>query len=103
MLSPDLLDDLASSQGASVSWQEKQYGLVPSLSLMLLFYNREKLQTAGIEHPPTTWDEMKATASTFGGDQPSGLIMPYSATAGIGGVASVWMAFLQQAGGRMYD
>ncbi len=34
---------------------------------------------------------------------PSGLIMPYGASAGIGGVASVWMAFLQQAGGRMYD
>ncbi len=103
ILSPDLIADLAPSQGASVSWQDKQYGLVPTLSPMLLFYNRELFQAAGIAHPPTTWDEMKETVDAFGGSYQYGLIMPYGATAGIGGVASVWMAFLQQAGGRMYD
>jgi multiple sugar transport system substrate-binding protein len=102
-LPSDLIADLAPSQAASVSWQGQQYGVVPTLSLLLLFYNREIFEAAGIADPPATWDELKATVAAFGTAAPSGLIMPYGAAAGIGGVASVWMAFLQQAGGRMYD
>lgn len=98
-----LIDDLAPSQAASVSWQGKQYGVVPTLSLMLLFYNRTFFEAAGIPEPPATWDDLKGLADVFGGEMPNGLLMPYAAAAGIGGVASVWMAFLQQAGGRMYD
>jgi len=98
-----LIDDLAPSQAASVSWQGKQYGVVPTLSLMLLFYNRTLFESAGISAPPATWDDLKALVDVFGGEMPNGLLMPYAAAAGIGGVASVWMAFLQQAGGRMYD
>lgn len=102
-LPDDLISDLAPSQAASVSWQGQQYGAVYSLSLMVLFYNREQLDAAGISEPPTTWDELKATAAAFGTQGPTGLIMPYAAAAGIGGVCSVWSAFLQQAGGRMFD
>jgi multiple sugar transport system substrate-binding protein len=98
-----LISDLAPSQAASVSWQEAQYGVVYTLSLMLLSYNRELFDAVGASAPPTTWDELKQAAAAFGGDAPMGLIMPYGAAAGIGGVTSLWMALLQQAGGRMYD
>ncbi len=102
-LSTELVDDLPSAQAASVSWQDKQYGLVSSLSLMVLFYNRDLFEAAGISEPPATWDDLKALDSVFGGDFSNGVLLPYGASAGIGGVASIWMAFLQQAGGRMYD
>ncbi len=102
-LPAELLDDLAPSQAASVSWQGKQYGVVPTLSLMLLFYNRTLFESAGIPEPPATWDDLKGLVDVFGGEMSNGLLMPYAAAAGIGGVATVWMAFLQQAGGRMYD
>ncbi|HET9662385.1 MAG TPA: extracellular solute-binding protein [Thermomicrobiales bacterium] len=99
----ELTADLAPSQAASVSWQGKQYGVVPTLSLLLLFFNRDILASAGIGQPPATWDELKATAAAFATESPNGLLLPYGAPAGIGGVASIWMAFLQQAGGAMYN
>jgi multiple sugar transport system substrate-binding protein len=102
-LSSELTDDLAPSQAASVSWAGAQYGVVPTLSLLMLFFNRDILASAGIDQPPATWDELKSTAAAFAAQNISGLIMPYGAAAGIGGVASIWMAFLQQAGGTMYD
>ena len=102
-LPDELLDDLPPAQAAPVSWQGKQYGIVPTFSPLLLFCNRNLLQAAGISEPPTTWDELKALTASFGSGAPNGLFMPYGAPAGIGGVASIWMAFLQQAGGRLYD
>lgn len=103
-LSQELIDDLAPSQAASLSWQGQQYGLMPTLSLMLLFYNKNLFEMKGIAGPPTTWDELKSIAAEFEtAPFPMGLMAPLGAPAGIGGVASYWMAFLQQAGGTMYD
>ena len=102
-LPSELTDDLAPSQAAPVSWQGKQYGVTPTLSLLTLYYNKDLFSSAGIDQPPTTWDDLKATAAAFASENPNGLVMPYAASAGLGGVASVWMAFLQQAGGTMYD
>jgi multiple sugar transport system substrate-binding protein len=102
-LPSELIDDLAPAQAVPVSWQGKQYGVTPTLSLLTLYYNNDLFSAAGIKQPPATWDELKTTVSAFASENPNGLVMPYAASAGIGGVASVWMAFLQQAGGAMYD
>lgn len=102
-LPSELLNDLAPSQAASVSWQGKQYGVVPTLSLLLPLYNQTLFDTVGISALPTTWDELKAALAEFGGEQPRGLLAPWGAPAGIGGITSIWMAFLQQAGGRVFD
>ncbi len=95
--------DLAPSQAASVSWQGEQYGVMPTLSLMLLFYNRNLFDEKGLSGPPTTWDELKGYAAEFRDPVSFGMVMPWGAPAGIGSVTSYWMAFLQQAGGAMYD
>ena len=103
-LSQELVNDLAPSQAASVSWQGEQYGVMPTLSLMLLFYNKNLFDLKGLSGPPTTWDELKGYAAEFQEEPfPMGMIMPWGAPAGIGSVTSYWMAFLQQAGGTMYD
>jgi multiple sugar transport system substrate-binding protein len=102
-LPSELTDDLAPSQAIPVSWQGKQYGVTPTLSLLTLFYNTDLFSAAGIEQPPATWEALKTTVAAFAAENPNGLVMPYAASAGIGGVASIWMAFLQQAGGAMYD
>jgi multiple sugar transport system substrate-binding protein len=103
-LPQELIDDLAPSQASGVSWDGQQYGVMPTLSLMLLFYNRELFERRGLSAPPTTWDELKGFAAEFQGDPfPIGMIAPWGAPGGIGGVASYWMVFLQQAGGTMYD
>jgi multiple sugar transport system substrate-binding protein len=77
---------------------------MPTLSLMLLFYNKNLFEQKGLTGPPTTWDELKGYAAEFqDGPFPMGFMAPWGAPAGIGSVASYWMAFLQQAGGTMYD
>ncbi len=103
-LPEELVADLAPAQAESVSWQGQQYGVMPTLSLMLLFYNKNLFELKGLNAPPTTWDELKGYAAEFQAEPfPIGMMMPWGAPAGIGSVTSSWMAFLQQAGGTMYD
>jgi multiple sugar transport system substrate-binding protein len=101
-LAPDLVADLPPSSFATVTWDGKKNGVVFTLSLLTLFYNTEQLAAAGFKEPPKTWDELKATAKELTRDGRYGWALNYGAPDGIGGVASYWMCFLQQAGGKLY-
>jgi multiple sugar transport system substrate-binding protein len=101
-LSPDLVADLPPSSFATVTWDGKKNGVVFTLSLLTLFYNTEQLSAAGFKEPPKTWDELKAAAKELTRDGRYGWALNYGAPDGIGGVASYWMCFLQQAGGKLY-
>src|SRR5215218_357764 len=98
-----LRPDLPPSSFNTVSWDGAILGMPYTLSLLTLFYNQEQFETAGLTRPPATWDELKGYAEmlTRPGEQ-YGWVCNYGAPRGIGGVASYWMAFLQQAGGTMY-
>ncbi|NNH04882.1 extracellular solute-binding protein [Microbacterium ulmi] len=48
----------------SATWEGEVYGLGPQVNTLGLFYNAEMLAAAGLE-PPTTWDELKATAAAL--------------------------------------
>jgi multiple sugar transport system substrate-binding protein len=102
-LPAELIADLPKSSFSTVTWDGKRMGVVFSLSLLTLFYNTELLQNAGITSPPTTWDELKNAAKELTGGDKYGWVLNYGAPEGIGGVASYWMCFLQQAGGKVYD
>ena len=102
-LSPSVLADMPASAANSVSWNGHQYGATSTLSLLTLYYNVAHFETAGISSPPTTWDQLKATAAELTRDGRFGWRINLAAPAGIGGAASYWMVFLQQAGGTMYD
>ena len=102
LLPQDLVADLPPSSFATTTWDGKRYGVVFTLSLLTLFYNTELLDQAGLKTPPTTWDELKGYALELTKDGRYGWVLNYGAPEGIGGVASYWMAFLQQAGGKMY-
>lgn len=101
-LPADLVADLPPSSFSTVGWDGKKLGVVFSLSLLTLFYNTEHLELAGLKEPPKTWDELKGYAKELTRDGRSGWVLNYGAPEGIGGVASYWMTFLQQAGGTMY-
>jgi multiple sugar transport system substrate-binding protein len=77
-------------------------GVVFSLSLLTLFYNTELFQNAGIS-APANWEELKNVAKELTGGGKYGWVLNYGAPEGIGGVASYWMCFLQQAGGKVYN
>jgi multiple sugar transport system substrate-binding protein len=102
-LPKDLIDDLPKSSFATVTWAGKRLGVIFTLSLLTLFYNKELLDQAGIKEPPKTWDDLKSAAKELTGNGRFGWVLNYGAPEGIGGVASYWMVFLQQAGGKVYD
>ena len=102
-LPADLIADLPKSSFGTVTWDGKKMGVVFTLSLLTLFYNTEALDKAGIKAPPKNWDELKGVAKQLTGGGKYGWVLNYGAPEGIGGVASYWMCFLQQAGGKLYD
>ncbi|MFK8252059.1 extracellular solute-binding protein [Ancylobacter terrae] len=97
-----LVDDLPASSFETVTWQGKRYGAVFTLSLLTLFYNKEHLAEIGFNAAPKNWDEFKRAAKELTRAGRYGFVANYGDPAGIGGTASYWMAFLQQAGGKMY-
>jgi len=102
MIPAELKADLPPSSFSTVTWDGKVYGTVFTLSLLTLFYNTELLSKAGITAPPKDWDELKRFAKELTTGDQYGWVLNYGAPEGIGGVASYWMAYLQQAGGKMY-
>src|SRR3954469_2103937 len=101
-LPQELVDDLPPSSFSTVTWDGNRYGVVFTLSLLTLFYNTEHLEQAGLDGPPATWDELKGYTQELTRDGRYGWVLNYGDPAGIGGVASYWMVFLQQAGGKLY-
>lgn len=102
-LPADLVADLPKSSFSTLTWGGKRLGVIFTLSLLTMFYNKEHLEQAGIKEPPKTWDELKGVAKELTGGDRYGWVLNYGAPEGIGGVASYWMCFLQQAGGKVYD
>ena len=87
----------------SMVYKAKQYGLSYYGDHMSFVYNTELLQKAGFTAPPKTWDELKNVAKECTRDGNYGWVLNYGDPAGIGGTASYWMCFLQQAGGKLYN
>jgi multiple sugar transport system substrate-binding protein len=101
-LPADLIADLPASSFSTVTWDGKKLGVVFSLSLLTTFYNKAMFEAEGITAPPKDWVELKGIAEQLTKDGKYGWVLNYGAPEGIGGVASYWMVFLQQAGGMMY-
>ncbi len=101
-ITDDLRADLPPSSFNATAWKRLVLGVPFTLSVLILFYNQEHFDEAGIPAPPRTWEELKAAAAALTREGRYGWVQNYGAPEGIGGVASYFMAFLQQAGGTMY-
>jgi len=102
-LPADLIADLPPSSFSTVTWDGQKLGVVFTLSLLTTFYNRAMFDAEGIAEPPRDWAELLGMAEQFTKDGKYGWVLNYGETAGIGGVATYWFVFLQQAGGHLYD
>ena len=51
----------------------KTYGVPQDVSTLALFYRKDLLTAAGIDAPPTTWDELKSDAVALTGDGKYGI------------------------------
>lgn len=102
-LPADLIADLPESSFATVTWDGQRLGVVFTLSLLTTFYNKALFEAEGIIAPPKDWVELVGMAQQMTKDGKYGWVLNYGETAGIGGVATYWFVFLQQAGGRLWD
>ena len=93
---------MPASSFETVTWGGKSYGTVFTLSLLTLFYNKEHFAAAGLSEPPKDWDDLKRYTKELARDGRHGFVLNYGDPAGVGGTASYWMVYLQQAGGKMY-
>lgn len=82
-----------------VTFEDSMYGLPIDGESTALFYRTDLFEEAGIEAPPTTWEEFEATAKalTKPSEQQYGLAM-FAPEA-----AYYWYPFLWQAGGDVLD
>jgi multiple sugar transport system substrate-binding protein len=103
MLSSELKADLPKSSFKTVTWDGQEQGVVFTLSLMTLFYNTDHFAKAGLKEPPKTWDELLGYTKELTRDGRYGWVNNYGTPEGIGGTANIFMAYLQQAGGTMWD
>lgn len=89
------------------SYYQGEYWSVPTLAApRSLLYLRSTFEAAGLDpaRPPTTWEELQATARNLlcaDGNQVTriGLAVPSSGTA----TQEFWLPFLEQAGGQLVD
>lgn len=101
-LPADLVADLPPSSFSTVTWDGQKLGAVFTLSLLTTFYNRAMFEADGITAPPKDWAELLGMAEQLTKDGKYGWVLNYGEPAGIGGVATYWFVFLQQAGGHLY-
>lgn len=85
---------------ASAVYDGKTYGASVGFNTLALYYNPDKLAEAGIENPPTTWDELREVAAKLTTDDQTGL--GFSSIANEDG-AFQFMVFLWGAGGSVTD
>ncbi|WP_433271946.1 ABC transporter substrate-binding protein [Actinosynnema sp. CS-041913] len=83
----------------SVQHDGKFYGVPLRTSTTALLYNRELLKAAGIDSPPRTWDELRATAKALTAEGRWGLC--FAATGN--DLTANFLPFLWQAGGEVKD
>jgi ABC-type glycerol-3-phosphate transport system substrate-binding protein len=79
-----------------VTIDKSMYGLPFEGESTSMFYNKDMFEAAGIDHPPTTWEEMEADAAALTDpDQKQYGIELFASES-----AYYWYPFLYQAGGE---
>ncbi|WP_449276960.1 extracellular solute-binding protein [Leucobacter sp. GX24907] len=102
-LDPELVADLPESSFGTAQWDDETYGVLFTLSLQIMYFNEEHLAEAGFDGPPEDWDELKEYVAALNTDDHYGWVGAFGQAGGISGVATTYMAFLQQAGGEIFD
>ncbi|MCC9175547.1 extracellular solute-binding protein [Arthrobacter sp. zg-Y179] len=74
--SEDTISDFQESFAENETFDGTQYGLPLIASVRALFYNQDLFDAAGIQAPPTTWDELHAAAQKISATGVPGYGMP---------------------------
>ena len=95
-------DDFYPGPWASATWEGKQYGIPFETNTLVLFYNVDMFEKAGLDpdKPPTTWEELNQYAKKLTKDGVYGISV--CAVASEEGTFQ-WLPFLQQNGGNVFN
>lgn len=106
---PAFRDDIYPLFSQSLTYQGTIWALPYAMSNLLLYYNRDLFQQAGLNPaaPPRTWDELVAagpllTKDLNGDGRPDQWALSFPLTAQ-GGVVYYWLPFLWQGGGELFN
>jgi len=77
------------------------YGVPMQYFDFALYYNIDLLTEAGIENPPTTWEELEAAAVACTVADDSGEVIQYGMDFPLTAAPSIWYALIWQAGGSV--
>ncbi len=95
------VDDYFEGPMASATWDGHIYGVPKATNTIALFYNKDMFEAAGIEEPPTTWDELIEDARALNDPENDVYGVAFSAKASEEGTFQ-FLPFVQMAGGS-YD
>lgn len=76
-LSSDVLDDFVPALTEGGFFEGTQYALPAAASVRSLVYNKDIFEEAGIEAPPTTWDEFLAASQKITDAGKIGYLLPF--------------------------
>lgn len=91
------------SAADAYKWQDKLYAMPDRGGAMVVYYNRDMFDAAGVEYPSKewTWDDFLSAAQKLTLTDDSGVVTQYGFAAG--GWWPWWMSFMYQNGGRVLD
>ncbi|MGV9799738.1 ABC transporter substrate-binding protein [Mycobacterium sp. NPDC003449] len=102
LMPADLISDVPKSAIETTTWQGQNKGMIFTNSVLSLYYNTEHFEKAGLKDAPANWQQFKEYVGALNNDDHYGFVLNFGDPVGVGGTASYWMVFLQQAGGTMY-
>ncbi len=98
--SQDFLSNYFDSALQSMYWKKTLYGIPWAFSTKVLVYRPDLLKKAGIDGPPTTWDQLLADAQAIN-DPPNVYAIGLVGCSGLH-LAAQWFQYFWQAGGTVY-
>ncbi|WP_199256180.1 extracellular solute-binding protein [Mycolicibacterium mengxianglii] len=102
LMPAEIVSNMPKSAIESTTWHGENKGMIFTNSVLSLYYNTEHFAEAGLSGPPANWQQFKEYATELNNGKHYGFVLNYGDPVGVGGTASYWMVFLQQAGGTMY-
>lgn len=94
----ELQEDIPSGLWDVGKYDDKLYSIPIETGTLLLVYNKDMFEEAGISKVPTTWEELEEVCEKLNNDQHKAISLPIKPNER---TTWAWMCFLGQTGGRL--
>ncbi|MCG0276473.1 MAG: ABC transporter substrate-binding protein [Thermosediminibacteraceae bacterium] len=88
------IEDFEPALLEAFKWEGKIYGLPKDFNTLVLFYNKDMFEKAGLSEPPKTWEELREYAKKLTKDNVKGIVLNNE--------LARYQAFVNQNGGSVF-